>query len=133
MSCRRRLTAACRAFIDLAGGYNALEWETTWEDIVPSVCPSPEYRKYYGQGWDTDEARSRGDDWSTLKSLEPVQMMQVTVESATTLIDIPSTTQDGSGRSPMGSPRRTRTQATICGPVVLDITPNQPGKAKVVD
>ena len=71
-----------------------------------------------------------------MKSLERLQEVQVTVESATTLVDIPSTTLDGSGRSPMGSPRRTETHATICGPMVLDIapvTPSQPEGAKVVD
>ena len=48
---RARAMDAARAFIKLAGGYDALTWDTTWGDIIPLECPSPELARFYGAGW----------------------------------------------------------------------------------
>ena len=48
---RRRYMEAARAFIARAGGYDKINYETSWEDIIPKECPGEEYEKFYGATW----------------------------------------------------------------------------------
>ena len=56
MHTRVRVMKAARAFIEHAGGYEQLSYDTSWQDIIPHTCPSVALREYYGPSWDFDEA-----------------------------------------------------------------------------
>jgi hypothetical protein len=45
---RRRFMAATRAFIERAGGFDALTYETSWADVIPSSPPPAELAQFYG-------------------------------------------------------------------------------------
>ena len=48
---RKRFSDAARAFIERAGGYEALTAETSWHDIIPRVSPGAAYDAFYGTSW----------------------------------------------------------------------------------
>ena len=54
---RRRYMEAARAFIALAGGYDKLNYNTVWADIVPKESPGPDFDKYYGPTWSAGKKR----------------------------------------------------------------------------
>ena len=51
LASRKRLTDAARAFIARAGGYEALQPDTKWSDIIPKQSPGEEFDRFYGPSW----------------------------------------------------------------------------------
>ena len=45
------------AFIALAGGYDKLDYNMSWEDIVPKESPGIDFDKFYGPTWSAGKKR----------------------------------------------------------------------------